>query len=431
MGAVVIVGAQWGDEGKGKIVDLLAREAALVVRFQGGNNAGHTLVVDGQKTVLHLVPSGVLHADTTCLIGAGVVIDPAVMAKEVALLESRGLLENRERLKVSWGANLIMPYHTAIDLAREEAKGKDKIGTTGRGIGPCYEDTASRRGIPTRALLNMADLAARIERVLPEKNAILAHYGKPAMTVAGVLEQILPYKEAITPYVADTGAMVAAELSRGGRVLFEGAQGVLLDVLHGTVPFVTSSHTIAAAACTGVGVGPSQITRVLGITKAYVTRVGGGPFPTQIGGEEEEAIRAAGGEYGATTGRPRRCGWLDLPALRYAIRVGGITELALTKLDVLSGRPTLKVATAYRMADGTEVEEMVPYPDLLEGAVPIYRDVRGWAEDLKGVSHDADLPAATRAYLDMITAETGVPVSILGVGADRADTLVRKNPFHD
>ncbi|MFT7624772.1 MAG: adenylosuccinate synthase [Myxococcota bacterium] len=429
MPAAVIVGAQWGDEGKGKIVDLLSAEAEVVVRFQGGNNAGHTLVVDGQKTVLHLVPSGVLHASATCVIGPGVVIDPAVLASEVALLKGRGLLDNPKRLMISSGASLIMPYHKAIDHAREAARGKQKIGTTGRGIGPAYEDNASRRGIPTRALRNPSDLRARIAAVLPEKNAILAHYGADTFTLDEVVDAARANEDAVLPYIGDVGQLVDGVLSRGGKVLFEGAQGVLLDVLHGTVPYVTSSHTVGAAACTGTGVGPGRINRILGIAKAYLTRVGGGPFPTEIGGELEESIREAGGEYGATTGRPRSCGWLDLAGLRYAIRVGGITELAVTKLDVLSGQPSLQVCVAYRLADGTEVPEMPPYADELVTATPIYRTVPGWSEDLKNVRADADLPATTRAYLDLIASETGVPVTILGVGAERGETLIRRNPF--
>ena len=427
MPSVVVVGAQWGDEGKGKVVDLLARDAELVVRFQGGNNAGHTLMVDGEKTVLHLVPSGILRPEATCMIGPGVVLDPAILGGELALLRKRSLLDAPRRLLISGSAALIMPYHKALDAARESARGDRKIGTTGRGIGPTYEDTASRRGIPARALASSADLQSRVAAILPEKNALLRHYGAPEMTVAAVVEEVMATAGSVVPHLADVGALVDARLRSGAKVLFEGAQGILLDVIHGTVPYVTSSHTVSAAACTGTGVGPSRIGRVLGIAKAYVTRVGGGPFPTGIGGDDEEAIRAAGGEYGATTGRPRRCGWLDLPALRYAIRVGGITELAVTKLDVLSGRETLKVAVAYRLADGTEVQEMPAHVEVLEAATPVYRDVPGWSGDLSSIRRDADLPAATRAYLDLITSETGVPVSLVGLGADRAETLVRRN----
>lgn len=430
MPSVVIVGAQWGDEGKGKIVDLLSRDAELVVRFQGGNNAGHTLVTGGEKTVLHLVPSGILHPTTTCVIAAGVVLDPAVLAGELAALSDRGLLAAPGRLRISGSAAVIMPYHKALDHAREAAAGAGKIGTTGRGIGPAYEDVASRRAIPTRALADPEELRARVDRVLPEKNCLLALYGQAPLTTDQVLEEVLSSAPAIRPWIAETGHLVDAALAAGKRVLFEGAQGTLLDVLHGTVPFVTSSHTIAAAACTGTGLGPKRIGEVVGIAKAYVTRVGGGPFPTAIGGAREEEVRAAGGEYGATTGRPRRCGWLDLAALRYAVRVNGLTGLAVTKLDVLSGMEDIKVCVAYRTDDGRELSEMPPTPDQLAKVTPIYRDVPGWHGDLGRVRRDADLPAETRAYLDLIAAETGVPVNIVGLGADRDETLVRRNPFH-
>ncbi len=430
MPSVVIVGAQWGDEGKGKIVDLLSQDADLVVRFQGGNNAGHTLVIDGEKTVLHLVPSGVLHPSARCVIAAGVVLDPSVLAGEIELLQGRGLLNETEgRLHISRSATVIMPYHKALDHAREAARGAKKIGTTGRGIGPAYEDVASRRAIPTRALLSTQDLKERIERVLPEKNCLLAHYGSQTMEVEQVMEEVLAYADAIVPWLDDTGPLVDRALAGGKRVLFEGAQGTLLDVLHGTVPYVTSSHTIAAAACTGTGLGPKRIGAVIGIAKAYVTRVGGGPFPTGIGGDLEEQVRAAGGEYGATTGRPRRCGWLDLAALRYAVRVNGLTELAVTKLDVLSGMDEIQVCVAYRGPNGEELREMPPSPDTLKDATPIYRTVPGWHGALGTIRRDSDLPAGTRAYLDLITAETGVPVSIVGLGADRKETLVRRNPF--
>ena len=429
MPGVAIVGAQWGDEGKGKVVDLLAREAEYVVRFQGGNNAGHTLVAGGVKTVLHLVPSGILQPTTVCAIGSGVVIDPAVLSEELALLAERGLLDNPERLRISHSAALIMPYHRALDKAREAARGSRKIGTTGRGIGPTYEDTASRRGIPTRALRDVDNLRARVEAVLPEKNALLRHYGADTISLDEVIDQVRPFAKAVVPYLDEVGRRMDRAIAEGKRVLFEGAQGILLDVLHGTVPYVTSSHTVAAAACTGTGIGPHRLHRVLGIAKAYVTRVGAGPLPTTINGPLEEELRQAGREFGATTGRPRRCAWLDLAALRYAIRVGGITELAVTKLDVLSGLDSLKVAVNYRLADGSVVNEMPPTPDELEGAEPIYRAVEGWSEDLQGVKSDADLPATTRAYLDLIASETGVPISILSIGADREETLIRKNPF--
>jgi adenylosuccinate synthase len=322
-----------------------------------------------------------------------------------------------------------MPYHKTLDHAREAARGDRKIGTTGRGIGPAYEDVASRRSIPVRALLDLDDLYARIELVLPEKNALLTYYGQEAMTADAIVTEVSQFAEQIAPHIIDTGAVVHNALREGKKVLFEGAQGALLDVLHGTVPFVTSSHTVAGAACTGSGIGPLRLDGVLGIAKAYLTRVGSGPLPTAIGGDLEEQLRQRGGEFGATTGRPRRCAWLDLVALRYAIRINGISELAVTKLDVLSGLDPLKVAVAYRQADGSEISEMPANPDELAHTTPIYRDVPGWSGDMSNVKRDADLPANARAFLDLIAAETGIPITIVSVGPDRVQTLIRRHPF--
>ncbi|HIA00680.1 MAG TPA: adenylosuccinate synthase [Myxococcales bacterium] len=429
MPGVVIVGAQWGDEGKGKIVDLLSRQANVVARFQGGNNAGHTLVVGSEKTVLHLVPSGILHEDTVCVVGPGVVVDPKVLADELKLVRDKGLLSNPQRVGVSAGAAMIMPYHKALDHAREIARGDRKIGTTKRGIGPAYEDVASRRSIDVRTLFDMDLLYARLEAVLPEKNALLNYYKQESMSADGIVAEINQYAAAIRPHIKDTGIMVHRALRDGQKVLFEGAQGALLDVRHGTVPFVTSSHTVAGAACTGSGIGPLRLDSVLGIAKAYVTRVGSGPLPTAIGGDLEDQLRHNGGEFGATTGRPRRCAWLDLAALRYAIRINGISELAVTKLDVLSGIDPLKVCVEYRLADGTVTDEMPPTPEDLKNATPVYREVPGWTGDLSLVKRDADLPANARAYLDLIAAETGIPISIISLGPDREETLVRRHPF--
>ena len=428
MPAVVIAGAQWGDEGKGKVVDLLGHQADLVVRFQGGNNAGHTLVVNGEKTVLHLVPSGVLQPETRCVIASGVVVDPEVLAKELALLTTRGLLNDKTRLRISENAALILPYHRALDAAREGAR-TSKIGTTGRGIGPTYEDVSSRRSIPMRALLNPSDLRERIERVLPEKNAILAYYGADTYTVDDIVEYAMRHQAQIAPHIGETGHLVDAALAAGENVLFEGAQGALLDVLHGTVPYVTSSHTIGAAACTGTGIGAHRIDKVLGITKAYVTRVGGGPMPTLIGGEKEENLRRLGGEFGATTGRPRRCGWLDLPALRYAVRISGVTELALTKLDVLSGLGDLKICTGYKL-DGTALTPgILPTAHDLDRVEPDYVTVPGWDEDISEIRDEAALPETAKQYLAFIERELGVPITLLSVGPDREATLIRRAIF--
>ena len=428
MPAVVIAGAQWGDEGKGKIVDLLGRRAHFVVRFQGGNNAGHTLVVDGVKTVLHLVPSGVLQPSAACVIGPGVVVDPSVFAKELQLLSDRGLLDDTSRLKVSGNSALIMPYHCALDRAREGARAA-KIGTTGRGIGPTYEDVASRRSIPMNALQDVEDLHARVEQVLPEKNAILAHYGAKTFTSSEVVDHVMTYASRIVPHIAETGQLIDQALIKGSKVLFEGAQGALLDVVHGTVPYVTSSHTVGAAACTGTGIGPNRISRVLGVAKAYVTRVGGGPMPTAIGGEKEEKLRQLGGEFGATTGRPRRCGWLDLPALRYAVRISGITELALTKLDVLSGLGDLKICTAYRLHGETLAHGIFPAADGLQQVEPVFETVPGWDQDISHIRKEGHLPKAAQEYITRIEEELGVRITILSVGADREATLQRGFEF--
>ena len=430
MPGIVVIGAQWGDEGKGKIVDRLAQDADIVVRYQGGNNAGHTLVTGDQKTVLHLVPSGILHQRTRCLIGPGVVMDPVVLARELTALTARGLLREGgdPRFMISQHASLILSVHRLLDQAREAAadsSGAGKIGTTGRGIGPTYEDLAGRRAVPARALANPDDLRARVAAILPEKNALLAFYGLPPVTVEEVVEPVLGAAPTLVPFLGRVGPVVDAALDAGSTVLFEGAQGTLLDVLHGTVPFVTSSYTVAGAACVGTGVGPGRIDRVIGIAKAYVTRVGGGPLPTAIGGELEERIRAVGQEYGATTGRPRRCGWLDLAALRYAVRLNSISELALTKLDILSGLETLQVCVAYRLPNGQELEELPVFPEELQRCTPIFRTVPGWLEPIGHIRRFEDLPRATLDYLELVADVTQARVTIVGVGADRDATLFR------
>ena len=427
MPGIVILGAQWGDEGKGKVVDHLAGSADVVVRYQGGNNTGHTLVVGGVKTVLHLVPSGILHPKTRCLVGPGVVLDPTVLAREVKALEARGLLDLNnpgERLVVSQHAALILDVHRELDQAREAVAG-GRIGTTGRGIGPAYEDVAGRRSVPARALKDPEDLRARIAALLPEKNALLAHYGRPLMTVEQLVAPLLAAAPAIVPLLGKVGPLVEAALARDETVLFEGAQGTLLDVLHGTVPYVTSSHTTVGAVCTGTGIGPGRLGRIVGLAKAYVTRVGGGPLPTAIGGELEDRIRTIGLEFGATTGRPRRCGWLDLAALRYAVRLNGITELAVTKLDVLAGIGPLRVCVGYRRADGIETEEMPIFPEELETSAPIYRTAAGWAAPIHLARRFEELPQSVHEYLELIADVTGAPVTIVGVGPDRDATLVR------
>jgi adenylosuccinate synthase len=425
MKSLVVVGAQWGDEGKGKIVDWLARQARYVVRFQGGNNAGHTLVVDGQKTVLHLVPSGALHPGVTNLIGPGVVADPEVLLEEIGLLTARGLLADPSRLRISVRAAVIMPYHVEIDRRREARLGGGKIGTTGRGIGPAYEDVAGRRAVRMGDLADEGRLRERLTRVLDEKNAILAWLGGPTFGLEELVSRMLERGKALHPYLADTGAELARAIRAGEPVLFEGAQGVMLDVLHGTYPFVTSSHTTSGGVATGAGVAPSAVSGVLGVAKAYSTRVGAGPFPTELQDAVGERLRATGQEYGATTGRPRRCGWLDLVALRYAHRLSGFTGLALTKLDVLSGIEPIQVCTSYRVG-GRVVDEL---PDELDQAEPIYATMEGFGGDLSGIRSIADLPNAAQRYLRTIETAVGVPIQLLGLGPGRGETILVEDPW--
>ncbi|MDF1562607.1 MAG: adenylosuccinate synthase [Deltaproteobacteria bacterium] len=425
---VVIVGAQWGDEGKGKVVDRYARQAELVVRFQGGNNAGHTLVVGGETTVLHLVPSGVLNEGTLGIIGPGVVIDPLVLLEELELLAERGLHLGPEQLRISHAAQVIMPWNKALDLLREAHRGKAAIGTTGRGIGPTYEDRASRQGIRMGELLHPEHFRARVARRLGEVNPHLVGLGGEALEAEAIIGPYLAAAERLRAMVTDTGALLDERKRAGARILFEGAQGTLLDVDHGTYPFVTSSNCVAGHAAAGSGVGPKAIDEVIGISKAYTTRVGAGPFPTELEGALGDRLREAGSEYGATTGRPRRCGWLDLPALRYAVRVNGLTGIALTKLDVLGGFEEVKVCTAYEL-EGERFEVLPLARWGWEKATPILQTVEGWPASVAQVRSFDDLPAGARAYVESIEEWTGVPVVLVSVGADRAATIVRKDPF--
>jgi len=412
MSNVVIVGAQWGDEGKGKIVDLFTSWADVVVRFQGGANAGHTLVVGGVKTVLHLVPSGVLHPGKKCIIGNGVVVDPEALMEEIDLLKSRGLLADPAQLVVSENAHVILPYHKRIDKGREK---KDAIGTTGRGIGPCYEDKVARRGIRVRDLLKPEALRKRLLARLDEANGQIASLGGEKCELEPLLDWTLKLGERMAPYVGDASASVAQEMSRGRAVLFEGAQGTLLDIDHGTYPYVTSSNTVAGNAAVGSGIGPTAIHSVIGITKAYTTRVGNGPLPTEL--------------FGATTGRPRRCGWLDALVLRYAVRVNGLSGLAITKLDVLTGFEKILVASSYKLPNGKTVTEFPSDPEMLAEAQPIYEELPGWKEPLSDLREYAELPANARRYVERVEQLVGVESIAVSVGAERAQTIVRKNPF--
>jgi adenylosuccinate synthase len=421
---LVVVGTQWGDEGKGKIVDVLSPRMAAVVRYQGGNNAGHTLVVDGRKIVLHLLPSGVLRPGCICVVGNGVVVDPAVLCDEIDALAQTGRSLSPAELVVSPHAHVIAPWHTALDRLREQALGDRRIGTTGRGIGPCYEDKVGRRGVWVADLLVPALLRARVEAVLPHKNReITEWYGGSPLDADEVVAALSAAGERLRPFVRDATTVLHRVLARGGSVLFEGAQGTFLDVDHGTYPHVTSSNTVAGAACAGSGVGPTVIREVVGIAKAYTTRVGSGVFPTEMTEPWHSAIQRRGAEFGATTGRPRRCGWFDAPLVRQAVRVNGVTRLALTKLDVLSGEPELRVCVGYAGIDADD------FPSSLDGVVPVWETLPGWSEPLSGCRSLADLPAACRRYVDHLQALCGVPIELVSVGADRADTILTGDLF--
>ncbi len=412
------MGAQWGDEGKGKVVDLLAERADAVVRFQGGNNAGHTIVRGGSTWKLHLVPSGILHRGTLCVIGNGVVIDPKVLTDELEELGRRKV--DTTSLRISANAHLIMPYHLMLDHAGEAKLGKLQIGTTRRGIGPCYEDKAARLGIRVQDLLDEKILKKKIIAALEPKRLSLRPFAKdPRLDLQTMTEEYLTYGHRLERYIADTVRLVHEQLDQGRRVVFEGAQGALLDIDHGTYPFVTSSNPVAGAACVGAGVGPKDIDEVWGVTKAYGTRVGAGPFPTELNGSLADRIREKGGEYGTTTGRSRRVGWLDLVALRYAARINSLTALAVMKLDVLSGLDRLCVCTRYRGAEGAEFEHFPYHQTVLHHATGEYEELAGWTEDLSECREESELPSAAREYLQFMSEFVGVPIALIGVGPAR------------
>ena len=428
MANVVIIGTQWGDEGKGKIVDLLAARADVVVRFQGGNNAGHTMVVNGEQFISHLVPSGILQGKT-CLIGNGVVVDPAVLIEEMDYLDDKGIDVGAGRIKVSERAHLIMPYHQAVDLARENQKGDKKIGTTGRGIGPAYEDKATRRGVRFIDLLEPETFAEKVRNLLDEKNFYLKNYLSAAtLDAEEIIDTYRRYADRLAPHVTNVSIALEEAIKKGRQVLFEGAQGTHLDIDHGTYPFVTSSNTVSGNACCGSGVGPGAVTDVIGIVKAYTTRVGAGPFPCELFDATGACIQEKGVEFGATTGRKRRCGWLDTVIVRNAVRLNGLTGLAITKLDVLGGLEELKICTGYEVK-GNRLNEFPASLKVLAECTPFYETLPGWSEDISTIRQFGDLPQTTKTYLKRVEDLTETPIQIVSVGPGRDETIVLKNPF--
>ncbi|HAG10679.1 MAG TPA: adenylosuccinate synthase [Desulfotomaculum sp.] len=422
MSALIVVGAQWGDEGKGKVTDFLAARADVVVRYQGGNNAGHTVVANGRELKLHLIPSGILYPGKLCLIGNGVVIDPGALIEEIKQLTGQGI--NTDFLRISPRAHIILPYHRRQDLCEEEQKGSQRIGTTSRGIGPTYADKASRAGIRVVDLIDPEEFRFYLKYALEGKNRLLDNvYGAEGFDYAELLEVYSKYAGILKPYVADVSVIINTALDEGKKILFEGAQGTLLDLDHGTYPFVTSSHPIAGAACTGAGIGPTRINRVVGIAKAYITRVGEGPFPTELMDETGGKIRGCGNEYGTTTGRPRRCGWYDSVIARYAARINGLDYLAVTKLDVLSGLNTVKICVSYRYK-GETLEDFPASLKVLSECEPVYEEMPGWHEDISSIRNYGDLPAEARSYLQRLAELSGVPIAIIGVGMHREQTII-------
>ncbi|NJN51873.1 MAG: adenylosuccinate synthase [Gammaproteobacteria bacterium] len=425
---VVIIGTQWGDEGKGKVVDLLTERVAAVVRFQGGHNAGHTLVIDGVKTVLHLIPSGILRHNVQCLIGNGVVLAPHALVNEIRALEDKGV-PVRERLRISPACPLILPYHVALDLAREEARGNLKIGTTGRGIGPSYEDKAARRGVRLGDLLYQQDFASRLAEAMDYHNFVLAnYYKKPTIDFQQTLDETLAIGEQIEPMIADIIPILHRMRIAGENILFEGAQGSLLDIDLGTYPYVTSSNTTAGGTAVGSGFGPRYLDYVLGITKAYSTRVGAGPFPTELFDDIGKRLGQRGAEFGATTGRARRCGWFDAVALRHSVQINSVSGICLTKLDVLDGLESIQICVDYEGPDGASRPARFG-AEYYSSIVPVYEEVPGWSESTVGARRLEDLPANAIAYIKRIEEVTGVPIDIISTGPDRNETIVLRDPF--
>ncbi len=422
MSTVVVIGAQWGDEGKGKVTDFLAERADMVVRYMGGNNAGHTVVVDDREFKLHLIPSGILYPEKMCIIGSGVVVDPAALIKELESLEKQGI--STANLRISQRAHVIFPYHQKLDQLEEESKGNNKIGTTCRGIGPAYTDKSARAGIRVIDLLDTEDFPELLKANMESKNQILTEvYGGKALDYREALDSYSGYAETLRKYVCDTSILVNDAVQQGKNIVFEGAQGTLLDLDHGTYPFVTSSHPTAAAACLGAGIGPTRIGRVIGVAKAYTTRVGEGPFPTELNDDTGALIRKQGGEYGTTTGRARRCGWFDGVVGRYSVRINGLDYLAITKLDVLSGLEKLRICTGYNYR-GDVITEFPASLKVLTECVPVYEDFPGWSEDITKARKLEDLPVQARKYLERISEVSGAPIALIGVGSRRTQTIL-------
>ncbi len=432
MSAVVVIGAQWGDEGKGKLVDVFAAHADTVVRFQGGSNAGHTLVVNGQKTVLHLIPSGILHTDKTCVIAAGVVIDLFGLVEEIRKLKAGGLNITRDQLLIADNATVLLPYHKALDQAREKALSDSKIGTTGKGIGPAYEDRAARRALTMADLFDSKELKARIDHAIIEKNILLKSlYDAPEIDSTQMVKDIETVVDVLRPYrLSDVSLYLAQKVKQGKKILFEGAQGTLLDLYHGTYPYVTSSSTIAGASATSAGLGPWQMGKVVGVFKAYCTRVGSGPFPTELKDDIGALIQKNGHEFGSTTGRARRCGWLDLVALKYSIRVNGINSLAMMKLDVLAGLDEIKVCTHYKL-NGETISDFPTSTEQVSRVEPVYQSYPGFKEDLTGVKTVKELPLKAMNYITFIQQFVQCPIDVISVGPDREQTLWIKPLYKD
>lgn len=428
--SIVILGSQWGDEGKGKIVDMLMEQASVAVRFQGGHNAGHTLVINGQKTILRLIPSGILHDHVQCLIGNGVVLSPVALLEEIEELERRGV-PVRSRLRISDACTLILPYHVALDRAREQAKGKTAIGTTGRGIGPAYEDKVARRALRFGDLFDEKRLKERLQQALHYHNFVLEHYHhQEPVAYESLIESLLSMIPKLSSMRTDVSALLAQYHEEDKNILFEGAQGTFLDIDHGTYPFVTSSNTVAGAASIGSGYGPRHLSYILGITKAYTTRVGAGPFPTELNDEVGKHLSTHGHEFGSVTGRPRRCGWLDMVALRRSSQLNSFSGLCVTKLDVLDGLSAIKICTGYELNGVTCI-----YPplesELFAACVPVYEELPGWSESTSGIRHFSELPINAQKYLLRVEELAGVPIDIISTGADRRDTIVLRNPFEN